>query len=185
MSSPGTARKEAYLGLGSNLGDRLDHLRRAVEELSAHPGIEVVDLSSVFETEFVGEGTQENYLNACARIRTNLDPDRLLAVLKGTETRHGRQPDGHMLPRPLDIDILLYDNEILSSDHLAVPHPRLRERAFVLEPLAEIAEMEKFPDSGETVGAACAKIRQKSGPWLRVCREKILLAGGTAASKED
>jgi 2-amino-4-hydroxy-6-hydroxymethyldihydropteridine diphosphokinase len=174
-----------YLGLGSNQGDRLDHLRRAVRELSAHSGIEVVELSSVYETEYVGEGTQDPYLNACCRIRTNLEPEGLLDVLKSLEALHGRRPDGHMLARPLDLDILLYGNEIRFERDLSLPHPRLRDRAFVLEPLTEIAEKEKFPDSGETVGSACAKIRQKSGPWLRVCREKILLAEGTAASKED
>lgn len=173
------------LGLGSNLGDRLGHLRRAVLALATHPEITVQDLSGVFETEFVGQGSQDPYLNACARIQTSLAPEVLLAVLKGTELRHGRQVDGHMLPRPLDLDILMYGNEIRSQKDLTLPHPRLMERAFVLEPLAEIAADENIPDSGETVGSVCAKIRQKSGPWLRECVELSLLPEDTAASKED
>jgi len=175
----------ALLGLGSNQGDRLDHLRRAVFALATHPEIKVLDTSKVFETEYVGPGRQEHYLNACARIQTTLTPEVLLAVLKGTEIRHGRRLDGHMLPRPLDLDILLYDNEIRNNVDLTLPHPRLQERAFVLEPLAEIASEENIPDSGETVGSVCAKIRQKSGPWLRECQELSLLPENTAASKED
>ena len=175
----------AYLGLGSNLGDRLDHLRRAVFALATHPQIMVRSLSGVFETEFVGEGLQDPYLNACVCIATSLGPEVLLSVLQSTELRHGRQPKGHMLPRPLDLDILLYGNDIRLETNLVLPHPRLRERAFVLEPLAEIAPDEKFPDSGETVRAVCAKIRQKSGPWLKECRRLSLLPEDSAACKED
>lgn len=175
----------AFLGLGSNLGDRLDHLRRALFALAVHPEIAVDGCSPVFETEFVGDGRQSPYLNACVRVRTRLAAEVLLAVLKGAEERHGRRPDTHLLPRPLDLDILLYGNQVQEGQHLTLPHPRMRERAFVLEPLARIASGEKFPDSGETVAAACAKIRQKSGPWLRECRDLRLLPEATAASKED
>ena len=172
-------RVTVYLGLGSNMGDRLEHLRRAVFALATHPEITLLDVSGVFETEFVGEGSQDPYLNACVSVETRLAPEVLLAVLKGTELRHGRRPRGHLLPRPLDLDILIYGDEIRSREVLTLPHPRLRERAFVLEPLAQIAGKKKIPDSGETVGVACAKIRQKSGPWLKERRELRLLPGGT------
>lgn len=181
----GHATAQAFLGLGSNMGDRLGHLRRALFALATHPEIQVTGCSGVFETEFVGEGQQAAYLNACVRVNTRLAPEVLLAVLKGAEQRHGRQPDGHLLPRPLDLDILLYGDQVQGGQILTLPHPRMRERAFVLEPLSQIAAVEKFPDSGETVGDACAKIRQKSGPWLRECRELSLLPEETAASKED
>jgi 2-amino-4-hydroxy-6-hydroxymethyldihydropteridine diphosphokinase len=175
----------AFLGIGSNMGDRLGHLRRAVFGLATHPQIQVESFSGVFETEYDGEGRQEPYLNACVKVRTALPPQVLLSVLKSVEQRHGRLPGGHMQPRTLDLDILLFDGRQLHGQSLTVPHPRLRQRAFVLEPLNQIAPAEKFPDSGETVGSACAKIRQKSGPWLRECREFSLLPEATAASKED
>lgn len=174
-----------YLGLGSNLGDRLGHLRRAVFALATHPEIEVTALSRIYETEFEGTGEQDPYLNACVAVRTRLSPAVLLAVLKSTEARHGRRPDSHMQPRPLDLDILLFEAQTFTGQQLTLPHPRLRDRAFVLEPLAEIGGHEKFPDSGETVAAACAKIRQKSGGRLRDSRDFRFLPEATSASKED
>ena len=157
-----------YLGLGGNQGDRLAHLRRAVQEVEALDEVLVLAVSPVFETQFVGPGRQEPYLNACLEMRTSLAPTRLLAALKAIEVASGRQPDGHMQPRPVDLDILLWGQEILDLPGLAVPHPRMRERSFVLEPLARLAGEQKFPDSGETVASACAKIRRKSDPWVKV-----------------
>lgn len=176
-SAPGAGRSAAqpadppavtaYLGLGSNLGDRRRHLREALLALATHPEIELQAVSGLWETEYVGPGSQPPYLNACAAVRTTLPAAVLLAVLKGAEARHGRPPAGHGRPRPLDLDILLYGEVVSAEAHLTLPHPRLRERAFVLEPLGELAPAKVLPDSGETVASACARIRQVGGPWVR------------------
>ncbi|MCK9995347.1 MAG: 2-amino-4-hydroxy-6-hydroxymethyldihydropteridine diphosphokinase [Candidatus Krumholzibacteria bacterium] len=156
-----------YLGLGTNLGDRVDHLKQALFALATHPEIEVTAVSRVYETEYVGPGSQDPYLNACVQLRTRLKPRVLLAVLKGTEQRQGRQKDGHMQPRPIDLDILMYGQRVMIGPGLTLPHRQMRDRAFVMEPLAELASHERFPDSGETIASACAKIRRKSGPWIK------------------
>jgi len=174
-----------FLGLGSNVGDRLAHLRRALFSLATHPEIRVGEISRIYETEYVGPGRQDPFLNACLALRTSLPPLVLLAVLKGAEARLGRAPSGHMLPRPIDLDILLYANELVDKCSLILPHPQMRDRAFVLEPLAEIAGEEKFPDSGETIAQACAKIRRKSGPWIRVWEETHLVEVVPDGNKED
>ena len=157
-----------YLGLGTNVGNRARHLAQALFALVTHPEMEVTGVSRVYETEYVGPGTQDPYLNACVELKTRLVPRVLLAVLKGAEQRQGRSPGGHMQPRPIDLDILLYGDRVLAVSGLNLPHPHIRDRAFVLEPLAELAAQVKFPDSGETIGSACAKIRRKSGPWIEV-----------------
>lgn len=164
---PLQAAEVVYLSLGTNQGDRLGHLQQALFGLVTHPEIEVCSVSNVYETEYVGPGTQDPYLNACAELRTRLEPEVLLAVLKGAEQRQGRCPDGHMLPRPIDLDILLFGDRVMSQSRLTVPHREMREREFVMAPLAELASHVKFPDSGETIASACAKIRRKSGPWVK------------------
>jgi len=173
VNGPLCARKSylpevVYLGLGTNLGDRVRHLERALFALATHPEMEVTAVSRIYETEYVGPGSQDPYLNACVELRTRLAPRVLLAVLKGAEQRQGRLPEGHMQPRPIDLDILLYGDLVLAGSGLNLPHPQIRDRAFVLEPLAELAAQVKFPDSGETIASACAKIRRKSGPWIEV-----------------
>jgi len=173
-----SAAQTAYLGLGSNQGDRLAHLRAALFALGRHPEIEVTGVSPVFESEYVGPGAQDPYLNACAAIRTTLAPPVLLAVLKGMEARHGRQPEGHLRPRPLDLDILVYGERTDVDPALTLPHPRLRERAFVLLPLREIAAGARLPDSGETVADLCARIRGRGGPWVRRLADGLLPGDG-------
>jgi 2-amino-4-hydroxy-6-hydroxymethyldihydropteridine diphosphokinase len=173
MTSPSASavpagQETVYLGLGTNVGDRPGHLREALLALAAHPEIQVTGISKVYETEYVGPGDQDPYLNACVELVTGLKPRVLLAVLKGAEQRQGRQPDGHMKPRPIDLDILMFGDRIMASEGLTVPHREMRERAFVMEPLAELVPLVKFPDSGETTASACAKIRRKSGPWIKV-----------------
>ncbi len=180
-----------FIGLGTNMGDRWSHLCRALFALATHPEITVQAVSQVYETEFVGKGEQAPYYNACVEIETNLVPAVLLAVLKGTEEREGRPAAGHMLPRPIDLDILLFGDRILTGPKLCLPHKNMRDRAFVMEPLAEIAPDHKFPDSGETMTEACAKIRRKSGPWIRplsemsLCLTGIDWAGRSELNKED
>ncbi|MFO7609066.1 MAG: 2-amino-4-hydroxy-6-hydroxymethyldihydropteridine diphosphokinase [Candidatus Krumholzibacteriia bacterium] len=157
-----------YVGLGSNQGDRLAHLRQAARALAEHPDFTLTALSGVWETEYVGPGSQAPYLNACAALRTALGPAAVVAALKVLEAAAGRAPDGHLQPRPLDLDLLLWGDFHGQDGPITVPHPRARERAFVLEPLAQIAPEARFPDSGETVAAACANIRRKRDPWVRL-----------------
>ncbi len=175
----------AYLGLGGNVGDRLGNLRQALFALLTHPEITVTGFSRVYESEYVGPGRQAPYLNACVEIRTSLPPRVLLAVLKGTEARLGRRPDSHRQPRPIDLDILLYGRRRCGAADLVLPHPELRRRAFVLEPLQELAPDLPLPDSTETVAAACARIRREGGPWVQLQEEEELLPTPDTGREED
>ena len=137
-----------YLGLGSNLGDRQGNLTRAIELLSQQAKMEQV--SSLYETDPVGYSEQPRFLNAVCRASTSLTPRELLALAKEIETRLGRLPSFPNAPRPIDVDILLYGNQVLQSAELTIPHPRLTQRAFVLVPLAEIAPSVMHPGNGKT-----------------------------------
>jgi len=179
------APESVLLGIGSNQGDRLAHLRSGVFSLAIHPEIEVLDLSRVYRTDYVGPGEQDPYLNACLRIGTTLAPRVLLLILKLIEQRHGRAPDSHMAPRPLDIDILTYGSRLSGDPVLTLPHPRLRERAFVLEPLQEIAPDFVLPDCGQTVRSACEKIRRRGGPRVSPLPEEPDWPRPVAGRKDD
>ena len=166
----GPPAASAVIGLGGNQGDRLAELRAGIAALDAHPGIEVLETSGVYESEYVGPGPdQPPYLNACAVVATRLAPRALLAALKGMERARGRDGETHMRPRTLDLDILLYGDLVMRTRDLEIPHPRLSERAFVLEPLAELGAGRRVPDSGQTVGDLCAMIRAADG---RVARRR-------------
>ena len=130
----------AYVGLGANLGDRERTLRAAVDALAAEDGVEVVSVSVLRETEPVGVGQQPLYLNGAAELETTLTARRLLDRLLAVEQRFGRiRVPGEQGPRTLDLDLLLFGDEVIDEPGLTVPHPRLHERRFVLEPLAELA----------------------------------------------
>ena len=140
----------AYIGLGANLGDRERTVRAAVDALAAEEGIELVAASTLRETEPVGVGEQPPYLNGVAAVETKLPPRRLLERLLETERRFGRvRVPGEHGPRTLDLDLLLYGDEEIDEPGLAVPHPRLHERRFVLEPLAEVAPGLVVPGRGD------------------------------------
>lgn len=129
----------SYIGLGSNLGDRKAFLRRALERLRAEPEIDVTAVSSVRETDPVGLVDQPRFLNAAARIETDLAPRELLDRMLAAERALGRRRDGPRFgPRTIDLDLLLYGDEEIEEPGLIVPHPRLAERRFVLEPLHEL-----------------------------------------------
>jgi 2-amino-4-hydroxy-6-hydroxymethyldihydropteridine diphosphokinase len=139
----------AYVGLGANLGDRESTLRAAVDALAAEEGIEVVAVSTLRETEPVGVGEQPHFLNGALALETAFTARRLLERLLATEQRFGRVrvPGGHG-PRTLDLDLLLYGDEVVDEPGLTVPHPRLHERRFVLEPLAELSPGLVVPGRG-------------------------------------
>jgi len=139
----------AYLGLGSNLGDRKQNLIQALELMSQE--IEIEELSSIYETEPVGFTQQPLFLNAACRISTELNPEALLELVKNIEYKLDRRPSFPNAPRPIDIDILLYDDRVVNSPILTIPHPRFAERAFVLIPLAEIAAEAINPANGISV----------------------------------
>jgi GTP cyclohydrolase-4 len=139
----------AYLGLGSNLGDRKQNLAKALKLISPHLVVERV--SSIYETEPVGYTNQPLFLNAVCRVSTKLSSQQLLRLAKKIEAKLGRVPSFSNAPRTIDIDILFYGDEVTSSPELTVPHPRLVERAFVLVPLAEIAPGLIHPENRKTV----------------------------------
>jgi 2-amino-4-hydroxy-6-hydroxymethyldihydropteridine diphosphokinase len=134
--------------MGSNLGDREGTLRRAVELLEAEPEIRVAAVSSLRETEPVGYEDQPRFLNGACAVETQLEPHELLARLLAIETALGRTRDGvpRYGPRTVDLDLLLYGQETVDEPDLTVPHPRLAERRFVLEPLAELDPGMTLPD---------------------------------------
>jgi 2-amino-4-hydroxy-6-hydroxymethyldihydropteridine diphosphokinase len=139
--------RTGYLGLGSNLGDREAHLREAIDALEAR-GVEVEAVSSVYETEPVGEVLdQPDFLNAAARIRTDLEPEALLDLCKEIEAARGREPDApRHSQRPLDLDLLLLGDLELSTDRLTLPHREVTSRRFVLMPLLELDPDLTLPD---------------------------------------
>jgi 2-amino-4-hydroxy-6-hydroxymethyldihydropteridine diphosphokinase len=136
----------AYLGLGSNLGDRLGTLQAAVDRLGAEDGIRVDASSRVWETAPVGGPEQPDYLNAVVRVETELEPRELLAACRRVESALGRERAERWGPRTIDVDVLLYDARTVDEPDLTVPHPRLAERAFVLLPLMELEPDPRVPD---------------------------------------
>ena len=128
----------AYLGLGSNQGDREANLRESLDRLDNTEGIKLSRHSSIYLTEPVGVSRQTDFYNAAAEIKTTLSPHDLLSEVKKIEYGMGREPNNHFRPRPIDIDILLYGDSEIDTLDLLIPHSRLARRAFVLIPLLEI-----------------------------------------------
>lgn len=148
---------KAFLGLGSNIGERKEQLQEAVNILDSIEGIEVTQVSDIYETEPVGYIEQPNFLNLCIEIETTLDPQSLLTCCLKTEHQLHRVRVVRWGPRTLDVDILLYGNQIIEDDNLSVPHPRMNERSFVLIPLNDIASKQIEPRSQQTIGSLVMK----------------------------
>jgi 2-amino-4-hydroxy-6-hydroxymethyldihydropteridine diphosphokinase len=157
--------KQAFLSLGSNLGDREAHLLAALERLEA-TGIHVLRRSSIYETEPRDLPDQPWFLNLVVEVETELFPRLLLARLQAIELGMGRKRGVPKGPRPIDIDILLFGDFVIGTKELEVPHPRISERRFVLEPLAELAPDLRHPVNGKTVREMLAETQaQIIKPW--------------------
>lgn len=150
----------SYIGLGANQGEPVENLKAALQLINNHPGITVINVSSVYLTEPVGYEDQPWFHNCAAELETGLQPYELLAVLQGIENELGRVRTIRWGPRTVDLDILLYDELEMDEEKLSIPHPRMTERAFVMVPLAEIAPEAMFPD-GQIVREVSEKIKDK------------------------
>lgn len=152
----------AYLGLGSNLGDRFAYLQAAVDALQVDAKTTVHAVSSVYQTAPVGGPDQEEYLNLAVRVGTRRSPTALLRLCHAVEAALGRERTVRWGPRTIDVDVLLYGPRTVATRTLQIPHPRLAERPFALVPLIEVAPGETFPD-GTTLTAALARLAPIEG----------------------
>lgn len=151
-----------FLGLGSNIGDRLEYLQSAVDALHGHPKLRVDAVSSVYETEPVGGPEQGAYLNMVVRAATLLSPRGVLKLAHSVEQILGRERSERWGPRTIDVDILLYDRVTIRRRNLEIPHPRLAQRPFALVPLMEVAPGMKLPD-GRSIASTLAGLAPIEG----------------------
>ncbi|MGC4403048.1 2-amino-4-hydroxy-6-hydroxymethyldihydropteridine diphosphokinase [Methyloversatilis sp. MC4-4] len=150
----------AHIGLGANLADPEKQVRAALDELAAAPGIVLERKSSLYRTAPIGYDNQPDFINAVARVRTTLEPQALLDALLDIERTHGRVREFLNAPRTLDLDVLLYEDRVINTDTLNVPHPRAHLRAFVLLPLLEVSPDVVIPGIGP------------ANAWLAHCQDQ-------------
>ena len=154
-------RHIAYLGIGSNLGDKEAYLDYAVDQLNKDEYIQVTKVSSYIITEPYGDVEQDDFLNGCLKLRTLLYPKELLSELNRIEKEAGRERIIHWGPRTLDLDIIFYDDLICEDDDLCIPHVEMHKRDFVLRPLEEIAPYKRHPANGKTVREMLEELESK------------------------
>lgn len=159
-------RHDVWLGIGSNLGDRKEHIRRGIDALKSLSSCRVREISGIIETEPYGGVEQDKFLNCVLRLETVLQPKALLETLQQIEAQEGRTREVHWGPRTLDLDILFYDHLVMNAPELTIPHVDLQNRLFVLEPLREIAPWYRHPVLGQSVeqmyGQLCAGKEQRT-----------------------
>lgn len=164
----------SFIGLGSNLGKPVDRCLEAIEYLRIIKGLQVLRCSSFYRTEPVGFLDQEWFINAVIEIRTSLAAQELMLELQTIEMRMGRQKPVKWGPRVIDLDILLYGQEVIQTDSLTVPHPELHKRRFVLEPLYEIAPCAIHPAFGVSVAGLRERLVDKN-KVQRIKEEKMVI----------
>ena len=155
--------KTVYIALGSNVGCKSHNMAQAVQLVAALPGTQVIKCSSLYKTAPWGKTDQDEFLNQVIEIETTLQPVQLLQELQNIEIKMGRQRKEKWGPRIIDLDILLYGNEVMDDPHLTIPHPHLRQRLFVLVPLAEIGADLQFPEDGATVEEVLSSVLVREG----------------------
>lgn len=146
--NPDLTEMRAFIALGANLGDPTAQVERAFDELARLPNTRLLARSALYLSKAEGYTAQPDFVNAVALLSTRLKPRALLAALLEIEARHGRRREFKNAPRTLDLDLLLYDGLVLHEAGLTLPHPRMCERAFVLQPLREIAPEQRIPGKG-------------------------------------
>lgn len=146
----------AFISIGSNIGDRYQYLKDAVQALHIHQGISVISVSSIYETAPVGYTDQADFLNLVVQIEVSQSAGELLAICQEIEQASGRVREVRWGPRTVDLDILLFNQDHIETEHLIVPHPRMHERAFVLIPLLEIAPLVSNPLTGKEYAGEAA-----------------------------
>jgi len=156
----------AYLSIGSNMGDRMQLFRKAIDYLQSDENIQIRNISSIYETEPVGFTEQAKFLNAVLKVETSYKPEELLLKCQKTEKVNGRIRDIRWGPRTIDLDILLYNHENIETESLSVPHPRMLERAFVLIPLLELNPNITLPEMDIPLGNILENIQDKEGVRL-------------------
>ena len=160
MAPPSPAATRAAIALGSNIGDSATILKDALQALDQHPQVRVVRHSRWYRTVPVGP-VQDDFLNGCALLETELEAEALLELLLKTELDFGRVRVEHWGPRSLDLDLILYGDQVIATERLQVPHPRLAERSFVLTPLAEIAPAWIEPTSGKSISELASQLGEE------------------------
>ena len=153
-----------YIGLGSNLGERLENLQAAIAALE--PEVHPIECSSVYETPPWGYLDQPNFLNQVVMAETELSPEDLLSHLKGIEADLGRQETFQFGPRKIDLDIIFFDDKVIESHPITIPHPRMESRGFVLLPLADLAPNLEHPVLGVTVQELLAQVEVLGIEWF-------------------
>lgn len=166
--SAGAPQVDVYLALGSNQGDRMGFLREAIEWISTWPEVDALEVSGVYESAYVGPfAPQSPYLNLCVRLRTALGAHELLDRTQALERDAGRDPHRSQYPRTLDVDLLLHGQSVHDDELLTVPHPRLRERRFVLQPLSDLCAGLRLPPDGASVAEVLVALDSSDQPLRR------------------
>lgn len=153
--------KKAYIGIGSNIGKKIENCKKAIELLKENPQIKIAKISDFYETEPVGYKEQEWFVNCAIEIETDLNPQPLLLLCHTIESELGRERKIKYGPRIIDLDILLYNNDIIDTTELKIPHPEMHKRRFVLEPLSDIAPDAVHPVLKKTIVELLESLTEK------------------------